>query len=144
MSFFMSKDYIVGKDIVIDDVKDFYYTYHHVNYNPEYQRYRFYKNNDEYIFFHDLRKKDGYGFLDENDSIRKGEIKLNKEEWEKFYSLIIDGKVIKKKDNAESGDSGPWMYLYWKNDKDKYQEYYFASYEKQLEFKEYCESLIEK
>ncbi|MBR4421912.1 MAG: hypothetical protein IKS69_05215, partial [Erysipelotrichaceae bacterium] len=34
--------YSVGKDIGIEDVTDFYYTYSSSAFPPEYQRYRFY------------------------------------------------------------------------------------------------------
>ena len=140
-----NKTYIVGKDIKKEDINEFYYTYYNINYNAKYQRYRLYKENDKYYLFHDKREKpNDYGPLTEKDITRSGTIELNEEEWNKFFELIKDGKVIKRQEDTSSGDDGPWMYIYWKNDKDKYQEYTYASYDKQIEFVDYAESLIEK
>ena len=134
---------IVGKDIKIEDINDFYYTYSNINFNPKYQRYRFYIENNKYMFFHDKReKKNEYGFLTEKDSVRNGTFEISKQEFETFFSFIKDGTVIKRKESTISGDSGPWMYLYWKNDKGKIQEFSFKSYEMKQKFEDYCEKLI--
>lgn len=142
---FGNRKRVVGKDIRIEDVNDFYYTYSNINYNAKYQRYRFYVEDNKYMFFHDTReKKNDYGFLTEEDSIRNGTLEISRQEFEKFFDYIKDGVVIKRQESVESGDSGPWMYLYWKNDKGSIQQFSFRSYETKQEFVDYCEELIEK
>lgn len=136
---------IVGKDIKAEQISQFYYTYSNINYNAEYQRYRFYIEEGKNKFFHETRQNPGgYGFLTEDNTTRIGDYEINKQEWDSFIELISEGRVEKRTEKTESGDSGPWMYIYWDKDKDKYQEYYFDTYDKQLKFVEYCESLIQK
>lgn len=136
---------IVGKDIKIEDVNDFYYTYSHINFNPVYQRYRFYVENNKYMFFHDKReKKNEYGYLTEKDSVRNGTFEISKQDFETFFDFLKEGTVIKRQESTTTGDSGPWMYLYWKNDKGKIQEFSFKSYDTKERFVNYCEKLISR
>lgn len=62
----------------------------------------------------------------------------------KKTAIIEGGSVTARKDDAEAGGSGPWTYLYWSGDKDKYQVYSFESYGSQKGFEEFCKSLTEK
>ncbi len=140
----LRSDKIVGKDILIEDITDFYYTEENINFDAFYQRYRFYAEDGKYYFFHETReRKNDYGWCTEEDTTLIGTLVLSEEQWSAFYEIIKDGIVEKRKDSADAGGSGPWYYLYWKNDKSKYQEYSFASYENEKKFEEYCISLRE-
>ena len=48
-----SKECIVGTDIAMDDIADFYYTEENINYDAYYQRYRFYVEDGKRLFFND-------------------------------------------------------------------------------------------
>lgn len=134
---------IVGKDILIGDINDFYYTEENINYNAFYQRYRLYVEDGKHYFFHETRKRENdYGWCTEEDTTLIGTIELTDEQWSDFYEIIIDGTVEKRKESADAGDSGPWYYLYWENDKSKYQVYSFASYDKEKAFVDYCLLLV--
>jgi len=54
---------------------------------------------------------------------------------------VKGGKVEKRKEHLESGGSGPWLYLYWKGDKAKIQEFSFANLGKKTSFEEFCVKL---
>lgn len=66
---------------------------------------------------------------------------LSQNDWNQVLLLIQGGKVRKRQDSAESGSSGPWMYLYWRNDRGEIQEYSFASYGAERSFEEFSEQL---
>lgn len=135
----------VGEDITSDDITDFYYTEENINYGAYYLRYRFYTEDGKHFFFHERRERvNDYGPCTEDDTVVKGEMELDDAQWDKFFDLISDGKVSARKDSAESGDSGPWYYLYWKDDKSKYQVYSFASDKKESGLTSYCEELAEE
>ena len=136
---------IVGKQIAFDDISEFYYTVEDINYDAFYQRYMFYVSNGRYYFFHETReRKNDYGPATEEDATAKGTMELDDDRWEKFCDLIEGGSVKARSDNAESGDRGPWYFLYWKGDKDKYQVYKFASAAEESGFEKYCEELAKE
>lgn len=133
----------VGKDIVMDDITEFYYTEENINYGAYYLRYRFYEEDGKYWFFYESREReDDYGPCTEEDATMVGTVELTKEQWTQFYNLVQGGKITAREDSAESGDTGPWLYLYWKGDKSKYQVFSFESYGKEVSFADYCVSLI--
>ncbi|HAE16677.1 MAG TPA: hypothetical protein DCG51_09030 [Erysipelotrichaceae bacterium] len=137
--------YIVGKDIRIDDLTEFYYTRSNINFNASYQRYHFFAEEGKHMFFHETRKRENqYGPTTEKDTVLTGTFELTDEEWTAFFDLLKDGTVIKRTEHTDAGGSGPWMYLYWKNDRSKIQEYEFASYEMQLSFESFCEDLAQR
>ena len=135
------KRFIVGKNISIEDINEFYYTYSTSTNPAEYQRYHFYKQDNNYYFFHDYRTGSAFP-LSEKYRVRSDRINIDEDKWKQLYSLLEDGIVTSRKENIESGSSGPWLYLYWKSDKNKYQEFSFKSYEKLKEFEEFCKSMI--
>ena len=142
MSLF-SGEKIVGKDIGIDDITDFYYTVENINYDAYYQRYRFYAEDGKHMFFHETReRKDDYGPCTEDDATLKGTIELTDDQWTGFFDLINGGTVKAREESADAGDDGPWLFLYWTNDKDKYQQFSFDSYGTQKEFVDFCLSLV--
>ena len=135
----------VGTDILQEDITEFFYTYENINYNAMYQRYHFYPENGEFVFFHERRERpDEYGPAGEEDVTRKGTIILTDDEQAVFFDLIRNGTVESRKESASSGDRGPWTYLYWNGDESVYQQYSFPSYSVRKDFEEFCESLAER
>jgi hypothetical protein len=136
------KELKVGEDIKIDDITDFYFTYDGSTDPPYFQRYRFYTEEDKLYFYHEKREGDHWP-LTEGDITVSGSKELTADDWDLFFDYLIEGKVVARQEYTDSGDGGPWTFLYWKKDKDKYQEFSFASYEKQKGFEEYCLKLVE-
>lgn len=144
MSLF-SGEKIVGKDIQKEDITDFYYTVSNINYDAFYQRYWFYIEDGKHIFFHETReRKNDYGPCTEDDTTLIGTIELTDDQWDEFYDFVIGGKVKAREESADSGSEGPWLYLYWTNDKSKIQQFSFESYEKQKRFEDYCKTLVQR
>lgn len=142
MSLF-SKEKIVGADIKKEDITDFYYTEENINYDAFYQRYRIYDEDGKHMFFHETRERKGdYGPCTDVDTTLTGTIELTDDQWSQFYNIVSGGTVRAREESAESGGTGPWLYLYWTNDKSKYQEFSFSSYENEKKFVDFCVSLI--
>lgn len=137
---FGRKEVIVGTTIKPEDITEFYYTYDTSTNPPQYQRYRFYVENGKGFFYHEKREGNHWP-LTEADATVKGTIPLTEAEWQEFYSCLEEGVVTKRVENLDSGDSGPWLFLYWKNDKGTMQVFRFAGYGKQKAFEALCESL---
>ena len=139
-----SEDTITDRNIPIGDVTDFTYTYENINFNAFYQRYRFYTEDGKYLFYHETRERPHqYGPATEADIAASGTLELTVEEWASAMKLLKDGKVSKREDSAESGSSGPWTFIYWKNDKSRYQKLQFASYEGREAFETHCSALAQ-
>ena len=136
---------IVGKDVQTSDITDFYYTEENINYDAFYQRYRFYVEDGKHMFFHETReRRNDYGPCTEDDATLIGTIELTDEQWSEFTGLVSGGTVKAREDSADSGGSGPWLYLYWTDDKGKYQQFSFDSYGTQTKFEEFCRDLAAK
>ncbi len=134
---------IVGKDILTSDITDFYYTEENINYDAYYQRYRFYVEDGKHLFFHETReRRNDYGPCTEDDTTLIGTIELTDEQWSQFADLVNGGTVKAREDSAEAGGTGPWLYLYWTNDKGKVQQFSFESYDSQARFEKFCLSLV--
>ncbi len=141
----LNKKMIVGTDIAFENINDFYYTEENINYGAYYQRYRFYVEDGKHLFFHETReRKNDYGPCTEEDTVQIGTIELSDDQWSEFTALINGGTVTARKDSADSGGSGPWLYLYWTNDKSKYQQFSFESYGTEAKFEEFCLMLAPK
>lgn len=139
-----TKETITNRNIPPDDVTEFYYTVENLNYNAFYQRYHFYKENGKYLFHHETRERhDQYGPTTEADITNSGTFELTADEWKDFLAHLKDGTVCARKDSAESGSSGPWMFIYWKNDKGKDQVFEFPTYDARAQFADYCASLAQ-
>jgi len=132
----------VGKQVKEADITEFYFTRSGSAYPPDFQRYRLYAENGSHYFYHEKREGDHWP-LSEADITDAGTKQLSEEEWNAFYSLLEGGAVRDRSENADSGSDGPWLYLYWKGDHAKTQEYSFASYGKEMEFEELCEKTKE-
>lgn len=138
-----SGEMTVGKDIRIEDITDFYYTEENINYDAYYQRYRIYLEDGKHMFFHETReRKDDYGPCTEDDTTLIGTVELTDDQWSQFTDLISGGTVKAREDSADAGGSGPWLYLYWKDDKGVYQVFSFDSYGTEVKFEEFCRGLI--
>ena len=136
------KTMIIGTDIAFEDITDFYYTEENINFNACYQRYRFYVEDGKHLFFHETReRKNDYGPCTEEDTVQIGTIELSDDQWSEFTALVNGGAVTAREDSTDSGGRGPWLYLYWKDDKSKYQQFSFESYETEAKFEEYCLTL---
>ena len=134
---------IVGTDVKIDDITEFYFTYDSSTNPPQFQRYRFSVKDGAYLFYHEKREGNHWP-LREKDITVSGTKELSLEEWKTFFDYLKDGKVEKRKEHLESGGRGPWLFLYWKGDKSKIQEFSFANYGKQISFEKFCIKLKEE
>lgn len=133
---------VVGDDIAGEDISEFYFTYDASTYPPEFQRYRLFKKDGRVFFYHEKREGDHWP-LREEDATVTGTTELTGEQWNAFFDLLKGGVVRAREEHLEAGGSGPWLFLSWKNDRGKIQEYSFASYEKQCAFEKLCEALKE-
>ena len=138
----LKSELTVGNDIVSEDVSEFYYTYSTSTYPPEYQRYYFYTENGKHMFYHEQREGKTWPLTEEHITV-SGRMELSDSEWAQFFGYLQGGKVKKREKYSCSGSSGPWMYLYRQNDRSKYQQFYFASYDKQVSFEDFCLKLKE-
>ncbi|MBR5306380.1 MAG: hypothetical protein IKU47_05600 [Oscillospiraceae bacterium] len=130
----------VGTDILLSEVTEFYYTTA-ASANPaSRQQYRFYMEGEQWWFSHEARQGSHWP-LTEKDITACGAKQLSQQEYEQFTACISGGKVTKRTENADSGGRGPWLYLYWKGDKGKYQQFSFADYAAQTAFEQFCAAL---
>lgn len=128
---------IVGTDIALDDITEFYDTYASSTFPPEYQRYRFYVEAGRYMFYHEQREGDHFPLTEEDITV-SGSKELTKEEKETFFGFLKDGTVTERQESLDAGDSGPWRYLYWDGDEDRYQEFSFETWDKAGSFEDFC------
>ncbi len=139
----LGQERTVGKDIRRDDVRDFYWTYDASTNPPAFLRYRFYIEDGAYRFFWE-RREGNHWPLTEPDRTAFATIDLTEAEWDAFWACIENGTVTRRSDNADSGDSGPWTFLYWEGDKGKWQVFSFASWDAENQFNTLCETLRER
>ena len=130
------KGMIVGEKIKIDDITEFYYTYDSSTNPPDFLRYRFYVQDGTYWFHYEKREGDHWP-LREDDITDSVDMELTREQWEEFFEYLKGGSVTKREESLDAGDAGPWMYIYWKKDKSKYQVFEFESWGRRKEFEEY-------
>ncbi|MBQ6052652.1 MAG: hypothetical protein IJL30_05110 [Clostridia bacterium] len=134
----------VGKDISESEIAEFIYTYSNINYNAFYQRYQFTTEDGKHMFFHETRQREGeYGPATEEDVTNSGFFEISDEVWNEFFDIVSGGTVKLREDSAESGDSGPWTYLYSTGKYSMLTEYSFESSQKEAEFEEFCRSMSE-
>ncbi|MBO4331344.1 MAG: hypothetical protein J5827_04635 [Oscillospiraceae bacterium] len=137
-----TEETLTDRNIPAEDITEFYYTLENVNFDAFYQRYRFYREDGRHMFYHETRERPGeYGPTSEEDITAVGTRELSDGEWESFLGFLKDGKVSAKKDNGESGSSGPWTFIYWKNDKGKFRAFEFSSYGTRRGFEEFCSAI---
>ena len=135
--------FIVGEGIKEDDIDHFYLTYDSSTDPPYFQRYVLYVEDGKHMFHHEKREGDVWPLTEEYITV-EGTFELSDDEWDKCFELLKGGKVEKRPDDVmDGGDSGPFLYLYWNGDKDKYQVFSFESYKKQKAYEELCIELSE-
>lgn len=132
----------VGSRIKNEDIKEFYCTYSPSSFPPEYRRYRIYKEDGNLLIYYETREGNRFP-LTEEDITLSGTAVLSEEEKAVFFDSLSGGSVKKRTEHTDSGDPGPWFYLYWNGDRDKYQEFEFESVEKSEQFEKLCISLAE-
>ena len=125
------------KTIGLQDITEFYWTTASSSFPPDYQRYRFYTEGGAKYFYHETRAGERFP-LTEEDITESGTRELSDAEWNEFYTLLCGGTVSNRSEDTSSGDNGPWLYLYWKNDNGTMQEYRFADYGAQQAFEQFC------
>lgn len=139
--------YLVGVDIDNTSIYSFVWTFHNINFDAEFQRYKFYVEEGKYFFYHESRKRENeYGPTTEDDITKSGTIELSKEKWDEFLLTIAGGTVTKRNEEPTAGGSGPWIYLSWDKeqkvkDSDKYDEFSFVTYKNEKEFEDLCKKL---
>ena len=139
---FGKKERTAGRDFPLSDITEFYYTLSSSTDPPHYQRYRFYTEDGKHMFYHETREGGGWPQT-EKDITASGTVTLTDDQWQQFLHLVEEGTVKAREESLDDGDEGPWLYLYWKNDRSKYQEYSFPSYGARLDFEEFCEALAD-
>lgn len=132
----------VGSGIALADITEFYYTYSSSTNPPEYQRYRFYTAEGRHLFYHEKREGDHWP-LREADITVSGTLELSEQDWARFFESLKGGEVRQRRESTDSGSAGPWLFLYWKGDRSKYQEYSFPSLKARTDFEELCVRLKE-
>lgn len=89
------------------------------------------------MFSHETREGDHFP-LTEADITISGQVELSEDEREAFWDCVRKGKVKQREEHDDTGDAGPWLYLYWNGDQDEYQEFSFASWKAKTSFEELC------
>lgn len=134
------KPLIVSKNLKEDMITEFYWTYSSSSYPPQYQRYHVFMKNGKLNFHYEKREGENWP-LSGKDITESGTFVMSKAQQQEFFDLIKGGTVVQREDDITSGDSGPWTYLYWKNDKGKYQVYTFPSLQAAKDYENWCISL---
>lgn len=134
---------VVGTDIDAEDITEFYYTVDAPLAVSFYQRYRFYTEDGKHLFFHETREGGSWP-MDESYTTKSGTVELSEQDWNAFFEILKNGTVRAREEDLSTGGSGPWLYLYWKGDQGKYQEFTFADYGSRLSFEAYCEALADR
>ena len=132
----------VGADISFEEITDFYYTYDASTAPPHYQRYRFYADDGKHYFYHETREGGGWPQT-EADITCSGAIELTDEQWSAFCALLNGGMASRREEHLDSGDAGPWLFLYWTGGEEEGREYSFEQRGTILAFEEFCEGLKE-
>lgn len=130
----------VGTNVKNEDITDFYYTLSASTNPATYQRYRFTAADGAYTFYHETREGSRWP-LTEEDITASGTVTLTPEQWGEFLKCIGGGTVRDRQENVTDGGAGPWLYLYWKGDRGKTQEFSFAGYGNEAAFLRLCEAL---
>ena len=133
---------VVGKKVTEDKFKEFYYTYATTVNPPEFQRYRFFMEDGKAFFYHEKREGNNT-FLTEEDITLSGTRELSGEEWNTFWAFLDGGTVKKRTERTDSGNPGPWLYLYWDGDKNACQVFSFKEQDTVYAFEEFCEGLVQ-
>ena len=130
----------VGTDILFEDITDFCYTYDASTDPPHYQRYRFFVEDGKHLFYHETREGGGWP-QDEADITRSGTIELTEEQWAAFCDLLQGGTAVRREEHTDSGDAGPWLYIYRRGGETEGRAFSFDRPGSLLAFEEFCADL---
>ena len=130
----------VGRHIAAESISEFYYTLSTSTDPPSYQRYRFYLQDGSWYFYHETRAGRHWP-LTEADISASGTLLLTDTDAQAFLNMLQHGCVTSRRNEAETGAGGPWLYLYWQGDGGKYQQFSFAGYEQRSAFEALCARL---
>ena len=133
----------VGIDIAFDDITDFFYTYDASTAPPHYQRYRFFAEDGKHYFYHETREGGGWPQT-EADITCSGTVELTEEQWAAFCDLLNGGTASMREEHLDSGDAGPWLYIYWPSGETEGREFAFEQPGIVLAFEEFCARLKEE
>lgn len=136
----VSAEFAAGAEILPEEISEFYYTLDSSTGSPVFQRYRFYRDHGQKMFYHESRQGGGWPQTEE-DIVASGSVELSDAEWNAFAGFLQGGSLYPPADEVTDGDEGPWMYLYRTEDEGKSLEFRFASREKEAEFEEFCSRL---
>ena len=166
-------EYIVGADVTREEMTEFWFTRSGSTNPPTFQRYEILCEGGKWFLYHETREGDHWP-LEESDVTVSGKIELTETECDELWTLLSGGKVTRRQEDTSAGGDGPWLYLYWKEgsgeddasgvepgegdasgdggkatvvdggDVSEFQEYTFASFEKQKEFEDWCAARVEK
>lgn len=132
----------VGIDIAFEDITDFFYTYDASTAPPHYQRYRFFAEDGKHYFYHETREGGGWPQT-EADITCSGTVELTEEQWAAFCDLLNGGKAGMREEHLESGDAGPWLYIYWRGGETEGREFSFDQPGSVLAFEKFSTGLKE-
>ena len=133
---------VVGDDIACEELTDFYYTYDASTNPPHYQRYRFYVEDGKRYFYHETREGGGWPQTEE-DITRSGTSELTDAQWTTFCDLLNGGTACRREEYLDSGDAGPWLFIYWNGGEEEGREFAFASCAEEAAFEEFCAALAD-
>ena len=135
-------DKTVGTDVRFEDITDFYYTCDASTDPPHYQRYRFYTQDGKHYFYHETREGGGWPQT-EADITRSGSVELTDVQWSAFCELLNGGTASRREEHLESGDAGPWLYIYWQGGEEEGREFSFEEAGTVLAFEEFCAAIVD-
>ena len=130
---------IVGKDVKIADITEFFYTCSSSSYPPSFFRYHFSIEDDKYMYHYEKREGKSWPLSEENitDSVS---VELSHEDWEKFFDCLDGGILTKRSENISDGGKSKDIFMYCKGELSNYQEFSFETHSKEKVFDELCKS----
>jgi len=134
------KDMTVGTNIPLQDIHEFTYTFSSSVNPPKYQHYRFYTESNRYLFYHEAREGDHWP-LTEDDITLSGTKELTEAQWSAFLRCLEGGTAARPEVSTETGDAGPWLYLYRAGDSGNALQFRFSSYGARTAFEDMCGTL---
>ena len=138
-----SDSMIVGNSIPFEGITDFYYTYDASTAPPHYQRYRFYVEDGKHYFYHETREGGAWPQT-EADITRSGTVELTDTQWAACSDLLNGGTASRREEHLDSGDAGPWLYIYWRGGEAEGREFSFDQPGTILAFEEFCGDLADQ
>lgn len=143
LALLLGRELVVGNNVREEDITDFYCTYAASSFPPYWEQYHFSALEGGYLFTYEKREGKHWPLTEEDTAISCS-TELTEAEWTTLLEHLRDGRVEKRGSSAETGGSGPALYLYWQGDRGEYQVFTFASYAARVSFEEFCAALTER